>query len=157
MVNEKMTALADEIRELSGTTTPKSLDTMASDVNTANVEISNQTDLLAQAFAALEGKTSGAANTILAGQSVTINASNANIEAIINTVDSSGKLGIYIITPTALPMGSTTLYRFMPDNALAGSAIVVLDGNARPLSNGTIIKQTDTYTVIQVGEGDKLS
>ena len=39
-VNEKMTALANEIRELSGTTTPKSIDEMTSDVDAANTEIS---------------------------------------------------------------------------------------------------------------------
>jgi hypothetical protein len=38
-VNSKMTALADEIRELSGTTTKKSLDAMTSDVDAANTEI----------------------------------------------------------------------------------------------------------------------
>ena len=58
-VNEKMTALADEIRELSGTTTPKSLDAMASDVNTANAEITEQTDLISQIATALDGKASG--------------------------------------------------------------------------------------------------
>jgi hypothetical protein len=38
-VNEKMTALADEIREVSGTTTSKSIDAMTSDVDAANAEI----------------------------------------------------------------------------------------------------------------------
>ena len=47
-VNEKMTALADEIRELSGTTTTKSIDTMTSDIDAANTKIAEQTDLIAQ-------------------------------------------------------------------------------------------------------------
>ena len=38
-VNSKMTALADEIRELSGTTDTKNLDEMRVDVDTANTEI----------------------------------------------------------------------------------------------------------------------
>lgn len=58
-VNEKMTALADEIRELSGTTTTKSIDTMTTDVNAANTEISEQMDLIAQISNALEGKSGG--------------------------------------------------------------------------------------------------
>ena len=67
-VNFKMTALADEIRELSGTTIAKSIDAMTSDVNTANAEISEQTDLIAQIAAALEGKASeGAVSTIYIG------------------------------------------------------------------------------------------
>ena len=59
-VNEKMTALADEIRELSGTTTSKSIDAMTSDVDAANAEIVAQTELLEQIATALEGKAGGA-------------------------------------------------------------------------------------------------
>jgi outer membrane murein-binding lipoprotein Lpp len=58
-VNEKMTALADEIRELSGTTTSKSIDAMRSDVDAANAEIADQAELLEQIATALEGKTGG--------------------------------------------------------------------------------------------------
>lgn len=58
-VNEKMTALADEIRELSGTTASKSIDAMTSDVDAANAEIAEQTELLEQIATALEGKAGG--------------------------------------------------------------------------------------------------
>ena len=58
-INSKMTALADEIRELSGTTTPKSIDAMTSDVDAANTEIAEQTELLEQIVNALEGKVAG--------------------------------------------------------------------------------------------------
>lgn len=53
-INSKMTALADEIRELSGTTTPKSLDAMTSDVDAANTEIAEQTDLISQIQAVVD-------------------------------------------------------------------------------------------------------
>ena len=43
-----LNSLADEIRELSGTTATKSPDTMISDVNAANAEIDEQTALIAQ-------------------------------------------------------------------------------------------------------------
>lgn len=59
-VNSKMTALADEIRELSGATDTKSLDEMKVDVDAANAEIAEQTELLEQIAAALEGKAGGA-------------------------------------------------------------------------------------------------
>lgn len=58
-VNSKMTALADEIRELSGTTGTMGLDAMATHIEDANAEVDNQVELLAQAVAALEGKASG--------------------------------------------------------------------------------------------------
>lgn len=58
-VNEKMTAIADEIRTLSGTTSAMGLDAMASNVGDANDTISDQTGLLNQVKAALEGKAGG--------------------------------------------------------------------------------------------------
>lgn len=58
-VNTKMTALADEIRTLSGTTDKLGLDAMKSNVNEANGEIEGQEDLIAQISAALEGKATG--------------------------------------------------------------------------------------------------
>jgi hypothetical protein len=47
-VNSKMTALADEIRELSGATEALSIDAMTTNVSDANDEVNNQTDLIAQ-------------------------------------------------------------------------------------------------------------
>lgn len=62
-VNEKMTALADEIRELSGTTTPKSIDAMTTDVNTANTEIAEQADLISQIATLVATKASPSGGT----------------------------------------------------------------------------------------------
>ena len=56
-VNTKMTAIADEIRELSGTTDPMGLDAMATNVNEANTEIGNQSGIIEQIGYALFGKT----------------------------------------------------------------------------------------------------
>ena len=58
-VNEKMTAIADEIRELSGTTEAMGLDAMTSNLSNANTEIANQEELLAEIASALEGKAAG--------------------------------------------------------------------------------------------------
>lgn len=58
-VNQKMTALADEIRTLSGTTGTMGLDAMATNVNQANTEVSEQSTLIEQIAAALEGKVAG--------------------------------------------------------------------------------------------------
>ena len=53
---ETLTAIADEVRTLSGTTDEMSLDTLTTHVNDANIEITNQEDLLEQIASALEGK-----------------------------------------------------------------------------------------------------
>lgn len=53
-VNTKLTNLANEIREISGTTTKKSLDVMASDISAANDLIDEQEELIAQLQAAVD-------------------------------------------------------------------------------------------------------
>lgn len=58
-VNSKMTALANEIRELSGTSDKLGLDAMTTQLGEANDDINNQIDLIAQISSALEGKASG--------------------------------------------------------------------------------------------------
>jgi hypothetical protein len=55
-VNNKLTNLADEIRVLAGTTEPLGLTEMATNVNDANDEVADQTDLIAQLASALQGK-----------------------------------------------------------------------------------------------------
>lgn len=58
-VKAKMTAIADEIRELSGTSGAMGLDAMATNLGDANTEVSGQADLIAQIASALDGKASG--------------------------------------------------------------------------------------------------
>ena len=58
-VNSKMMAIADEIRELSGTTGVMGLDAMATHVGNANTNVSTEADLIAQISSALEGKAAG--------------------------------------------------------------------------------------------------
>lgn len=98
-VNSKMTALANEIRELSGTTTSKSIDEMTSDVDAANTEISEQADLLAQIATALEGKAGGGG---VALPSLANPASASDILSGKEAIDGSGnKITGTIATKTA--------------------------------------------------------
>ena len=54
--NEKMTALADEVRELSGTTSSKSIDAMTTDIQDANSAIVEQVNLISQISALVQTK-----------------------------------------------------------------------------------------------------
>lgn len=63
-VNSKMTALANEVRELSGTSGKLGLDAMTTQLGDVNDEVSSQVALLAQAVAALNGKTAGSGDGV---------------------------------------------------------------------------------------------
>ena len=57
-VDSKMTAIANEIRNLSGSTGKLGLDSMASNLGDANNEVDTQADLISQISSALENKAS---------------------------------------------------------------------------------------------------
>lgn len=54
-LNTKMTAIADEIRELSGASNALGLDAMASHLSETNDEVDSQAELIAQIQAAVDG------------------------------------------------------------------------------------------------------
>ena len=56
--NEKMTALANKIRELSGTTSEKGIEDMTLDIDEANAEVVRQAALIAEILEALNGSPS---------------------------------------------------------------------------------------------------
>lgn len=78
-VNEKMTALANQVRELSGTTEHKTIDDMQLDVQDANEVISSQTDLIAEILTAISNlpdalpdtDEKGSADLVIDGANVT--------------------------------------------------------------------------------------
>ena len=51
---ETLTNIADEVRELSGTTIPKTTSSMLSDINAANTEISSQSNIIDQILSAVD-------------------------------------------------------------------------------------------------------
>ena len=111
-VNEKMTAIADEIRALSGTTEAMGLDAMATNVNGANTEVNSQTDLIGQIMTALETKTApsqgvelptltneGSASDLLEGKqfietcTMTFKNTHSNIQIIGTIINENGEIG----------------------------------------------------------------
>ena len=85
--NEKLTALADEVRELSGTTTTKGLDDMKNDVDAANSEIAEQVALISQITAALEGKTSGGGGEDVTEETNTYTEKIASLESAVTALE----------------------------------------------------------------------
>lgn len=120
-VNTKMTAIADEIRTLSGTTSPMGLDAMATNVSNANEEIADQEALMEQLRSALEGKSvegegvtlptltnEGVAGDVLTGKQFI----NSNGSAVTGTMPNNGSVSTTFdgidTTSVTIPEGYTS-------------------------------------------------
>jgi hypothetical protein len=77
-VQTVMTALADEVRELSGETGQLSLEGMTDKVSESNGTISDQSDLIAQIAEALEGKAAGGGGLPTQEKTVSITANGTH-------------------------------------------------------------------------------
>lgn len=103
-VKTKMTAIADEIRVLSGTTGAMGLDAMASNVGEANGKVTTQVDLIEQIQTALEGKTAvggGSGEAVIETCTVTVNITNAS-GAATKFFTEEGIIGISYINETGM-------------------------------------------------------
>lgn len=140
-INSKMTALADETRELSGTTTSKSIDAMVSDVDAANTKIAEQTELLEQIMTALEGKAGGPSGDVETC-SVTIHA--PGFLKVFGWGECTVNIANNIIGPYTMPstkahthtLGMDAIYTF--DNLPIGS-IFTFYHETKPISNIDVV------------------
>lgn len=100
-----LTAIADEIRELSGTTGAMGLDTMATHIGEANTEIDSQVELLAQIVSALDGKAAGSDLTPIAdaltekGVEVPSGAGVGALASLIAAIEAGGGGGSFDPSP----------------------------------------------------------
>lgn len=114
--------IADEIRVLSGTTEPLGLFEMATNVNDANDEVADQTDLIAQVANALQGKSvpGGSGASV---ETCTVTITTASAMAFRNyaytSLDNDGNIC------TVYQAGTSNLYSVTLNDVVCGSVVAV--------------------------------
>ena len=157
-VNEKMGALANEIRELSGTTSIKTIDNMTNDVAQANEEILDQAELINQIYSALENK-AGSSGVQL--PTLTTPASASDILSGKEAIDGSGnKITGTIATKTASNLTASGATVTVPAGYYASQATksVATATQATPsvsISSAGKITASATQTAGYVSAGTK--
>lgn len=156
-VNSKMTALADEIRELSGTSEAIGLDAMKAHINEANIDVATEADLIEQIVDALEGKAAGGEQ---ATPEISVN-SNGLITATAGTKTSTYQLAFQpakTITPSTTSQIAVSSSYYTGGNIMvAGDANLIADNIKSGVSifgvNGTLIEGGGSEGDINVEDG----
>lgn len=146
-VNTKMAAIADEIRELSGTTDAMGLDAMANHVGSVNDEVVNQEALLVQIAAALEGKAIGGSGGEQATPTITVNSSGL-ITATAGTKSATKQLTTQAAKTVAPSVTSQTA---VASGVYTTGAIIVepIPSNYIIPSGAITVTENGTYNVAE--------
>ena len=138
-VNAKMTALADEVRTLSGATDKLGLDKMASHTREANTEVSEQAEMIQQLKSILQGKAEGGTPTPTQEKTVAITA-NGTHEVTPDAGYALSKVTAKVNVPVpdgyVIPAGSVIITENGEHNvagkAVAKVSVPIPDGYIKP-------------------------
>jgi hypothetical protein len=155
-VNSKMTAIADEIRELSGTTETMGLDAMASNLGEANNEVDSQAELLSQIATALEGKAVGSeqATPVISVNSSGLITATAGDKSATKQLTTQAAKTITPSTSSQTAVAKDVYTTGVVTVAAIPSNYVVPTGTLNITANGTYdVKNYATATVNVEGSG----
>jgi hypothetical protein len=143
-VNTKMTAIANEIRELSGTTGTMGLDAMASNISSANSEIDNQENIMSQIVSALEGKASPGQGEDVTAETEAYTSSLTTLESVINSLPDAGSGGTSLETCTVTISCAETFvhvaYTTVVDGVVTGKVTdILVSGEINVIQNGNFV------------------
>lgn len=132
--------IADEIRVLSGTTEPLGLTEMATNVNDANDEVADQTDLIAQVVSALQGKSIPGGGEDVTEETATYTDLLTDLEAAVDALPDAGSGGIETCTVTVTYNASGTLGYFGATHSqyVNGEYTVISEDSSRSYASGRI-------------------
>ena len=151
-VNSKLTAIADEIRELSGATESMGLDAMAGNLGEANDEVASQEDLIADIVAALEGKAAGGSEAKLPTLTNPATEDEIFLNKEVISADGNKLIGAFTLENELTAQ----------DNLIAQIQSVVdnlpdADSNLLTLQNKTVTPTATSQVIVADSEYDGLS
>lgn len=168
-VNSKMTAIADEIRELSGTTGTIGLDAMATKLDDVNDEVASQAELIEQIVSALDGKAGGgedvtteinAYTTKLASLKSAVNelktelqgkasggSGGAELKTCTLTITTDSYMKIYGVCATTFVNGTVSSVSLSSNHGVALATPYVIEN---VLVNSAVFVQSLTYSMIGI-------
>ena len=143
--NIKLTALANSVRELSGTTSIKGIVEMTEDVTAANTEINEQADLIAQIKSAAEGlpdagNGSGGGSVETCEVTIVSNGVGNGLMSLVRVIKDMNYVDSWYTKTSSTLIKGIHKGSFMVFHAPTGVVNITIDG-------GSVVKNDQTYSI----------